>query len=57
MAQMMRRFASPPVRSSRSGNLARHAGSGRQIVRADGRWRELNGPSAKGSTTNQLIRD
>ena len=33
---MMRRFASRPVRSSRGGNLARHAGSGREIVRAGG---------------------
>ena len=33
---MMRRFASRPIRSSRGGNLARHAGSGRQIVRAGG---------------------
>jgi hypothetical protein len=55
MAQMMRRFASRPVRSSRGGNLARHAGAGRQIVRADDAGANRTVPVRKGSATNQLI--
>ena len=54
MAQMMRRFASRPVRSSRGGNLARHAGAGRQIVRADDAGANRTVPVRKGSATNQL---